>query len=136
MHGIRKFGLILLFLWFLIAVVADLFGILLFFPFSIGISGQEEMFRLYVIRLAVGCLLLLIIFRYLCQLRPWPSLIVVYWYAIFFIISSCIYAVKMDIKLDELHYLIWAVIFSVLIRLEIRQKVRETRESIYKRDYF
>jgi hypothetical protein len=136
MHGIRKFGLILLFLWFLIAVVADLFGIPLFFPFSIGISGQEEMFRLYVIRLAVGCLLLLIIFRYLCQLRPWPSLIVVYWYAIFFIISSCIYAVKMDIKLDELHYLIWAVIFSVLIRLEIRQKVRETRESIYKRDYF
>jgi len=136
MHGIRKFGLILLFLWFLIAVVADLFGILLFFPFSIGISGQEEMFRLYVIRLAVGCLLLLIIFRYLCQLRPWPSLIVVYWYAIFFIISSCIYAVKMDIKLDELHYLIWAVIFSVLIRLEIRQKARETRESIYKRDYF
>jgi hypothetical protein len=136
MHSIRKFGLILLFFWFAVALVTDLFGIKLFFPFSTEISGQEEMFRLYSVRFAVGCLLLLIIFRYLCQLRPWPSLIVVYWYAIFFIISSCIYAVKMDIKLDELHHLIWAVIFSVLIRLEIRQKVRETRESIYKRDYF
>jgi hypothetical protein len=136
MHSIRKFGLILLFFWFAVALVTDLFGIKLFFPFSTEISGQEEIFRLYSVRFAVGCLLLLIIFRYLCQLRPWPSLIVVYWYAIFFIISSCIYAVKMDIKLDELHHLIWAVIFSVLIRLEIRQKVRETRESIYKRDYF
>ena len=136
MHSIRKFGLILLFFWFAVALVTDLFGIKLFFPFSTEISGQEEMFRLYSVRFAVGCLLLLIIFRYLCQLRPWPSLIVVYWYAIFFIISSCMYAVKMDIKLDELHHLIWAVIFSVLIRLEIRQKVRETRESIYKRDYF
>ena len=136
MQRIRKFGLILLFFWFAVALVTDLFGIKLFFPFSTEISGQEEIFRLYSVRFAVGCLLLLIIFRYLCQLRPWPSLIVVYWYAIFFIISSCIYAVKMDIKLDELHHLIWAVIFSVLIRLEIRQKVRETRESIYKRDYF
>jgi len=136
MNSIRKFGLILLFLWFAAALVADLFGIKLFFPFSTEISGQEEIFRLYSVRFAVGCLLLLIIFRHLCQLRPWPSLIVVYWYAIFFIISSCIYAVKMDIKLDELHYLIWVVIFSVLIRLEIRQKVKETRESIYKRDYF
>ena len=136
MNYIRKFGLILLFLWVAVALVADLFGIKLFFPFSTEISGQEEIFRLYSVRFAVGCLLLLIIFRYLCQLRPWPSLIVVYWYAIFFIISSCIHAVKMDIKLDELHYLIWVVIFSVLIRLEIRQKVKETRESIYKRDYF
>ena len=136
MNSIRKFGLILLFLWFAAALVADLFGIKLFFPFSTEISGQEEIFRLYSVRFAVGCLLLLIIFRYLCQLRPWPSLTVVYWYAIFLIVSSCIYAVKMDIKLDELHYLIWVVIFSVLIRLEIRQKVKETRESIYKSDYF
>ena len=136
MHSIRKFGLILLFFWFAVALVADLFGIKLFFPFSTEISGQEEMFRLYSVRFAVGCLFLLVIFRYLCQLRPWPSLIVVYWYGIFWIISSCIYAVKMDIKLDELHHLIWAVIFSVLIRLEIRQKVKETRDSIYKRDYF
>ena len=136
MHRIRKFGLILLFFWFALALLADLFGTKLFFPFSTEIGRQEEMFRLYSVRFAIGCLLLLIIFRYLCQLRPWPSLIVVYWYAIFFIISSCIHAVKMDIKLDELHYLIWVVIFSVLIRLEIRQKVKETRESIYKRDYF
>jgi len=136
MNSIRKFGLILLFLWFLIAIVADLFGITLFFPFSTEISEQEEMFRLYTVRFAVGCLLALIIFRYLCQLRPWPSLIVLYWYAIFFIISSCIHAVKMDIELHAMQYLIWVVIFSALIRLEIRQKVRENRESIYKRDYF
>ena len=114
----------------------NLFGIKLFFPFSAEISGQEEMFRLCSVRFAVGCLFLLVIFRYLCQLRPWPSLIVVYWYGIFWIISSCIYAVKMDIKLDELRHLIWAVMFLVLIRLEIRQKVKETRDSIYKRDYF
>jgi hypothetical protein len=136
MQSIRTFSLILLFLWVAVAVVVNLFGIELFFPFSAEISGQEEMFRLYSVRFAVGCLFLLVIFRYLCQLRPWPSLIVVYWYGIFWIISSCIYAVKMDIKLDELHHLIWAVIFSVLIRLEIRQKVKETRDSIYKRDYF
>ena len=136
MQSIRTFSLILLFLWVAVAVVVNLFGIELFFPFSAEIRGQEEMFRLYSVRFAVGCLFLLVIFRYLCQLRPWPSLIVVYWYGIFWIISSCIYAVKMDIKLDELHHLIWAVIFSVLIRLEIRQKVKETRDSIYKRDYF
>ena len=42
MHRIRKFGLILLFFWFTLALLADLFGTKLFFPFSTEIGGQED----------------------------------------------------------------------------------------------
>ncbi len=42
MQSIRTFSLILLFLWVAVAVVLNLFGIKLFFPFSAEISGQKE----------------------------------------------------------------------------------------------
>ena len=52
------------------------------------------------------------------------------------IIGGIIYAIKLDVGIDKLHYLIAVAVVLVLIRLEIIQKKRESESSLYKRDHF
>jgi predicted membrane channel-forming protein YqfA (hemolysin III family) len=126
----------ILFAWVCLAIIVNVFGFKLFFPFQIGISPEEEAYRLNAMRFATGCLIALILFRYLVEFRPLPSLVTIFWFGIFFIIGGIIYAIKLDIAIDKLYYLIAVAVLLVLIRLEIMQKKRESEASLYKRDHF
>ena len=53
-----------------------------------------------------------------------------------FFIGGIIYAIKLDIEIEKLYFLIGAVVFGILIQLEIMQKKRESQGSLYKRDHF
>ena len=63
-------------------------------------------------------------------------MVAIFWFGIFFIIGGIIYAIKLDIAIDKLYYLIAVAVLLVLIRLEIMQKKRESEASLYKRDHF
>ena len=65
-----------------------------------------------------------------------PSLVAIFWFGIFFIIGGIIYAIKLDVGIDKLYYLIAVAVVLLLIRLEIRQKKQESEASLYKRDHF
>ncbi|MBB45882.1 MAG: hypothetical protein CMM43_07215 [Rhodospirillaceae bacterium] len=136
MISFRKICLFILFAWLCLAIIVNVFGFKLFFPLQIGISPEEEVHRLNAMRFGASCLLALILFRYLVELRPLPSLVAVFWFGVFFIIGGIIYAIKLDIALDKLYYLIAVAVLLVLIRLEIMQKKRESEASLYKRDHF
>jgi predicted membrane channel-forming protein YqfA (hemolysin III family) len=111
-------------------------GFKLFFPFQINISPENEFYRLNAIRFGASCLLALILARYLLEFRPLPSLVVIFWFGIFFIIGGIIYAIKLDVEIEKLYYLVAVAVVLVLIRLEIMQKRRESEASLYKRDHF
>ena len=136
MVSFRKICLAALFLWLCIAIILNVLGLNLYFPLNVSVTPEEELYRLNAVRFAVGCLLALIFFRYLFEFRPLPSLVVVFWYAVFFFIGSIIYAIKLDIDTNKLYFLIGVVVFGILIQLEIRQKKRESLGSLYKRDHF
>ena len=136
MVSFRKIILAALFLWLCVAIILNVLGLNLYFPLNISVTPEEELYRLNAVRFAVGCLLALIFFRYLFEFRPLPSLVVVFWYAVFFFIGSIIYAIKLDIDTNKLYFLIGVVVFGILIQLEIRQKKRESLGSLYKRDHF
>ena len=136
MVSFRKILLAALFLWLCVAIILNVLGLNLYFPLNISVTPEEELYRLNAVRFAVGCLLALIFFRYLFEFRPMPSLVIVFWYAVFFFIGSIIYAIKFDIDANKLYFLIGVVVFGILIQLEIRQKKRESFGSLYKRDHF
>ena len=136
MANFRKMCFAGLFLWLCVAIILNVLGLNLFFPFNISMTPEEKLYRLSVVRFSVGCLLALIVFRYLFEFRPLPSLVIVFWYAVFFFIGGIIYAIKLDIEIEKLYFLIGAVVFGILIQLEIMQKKREGRGSLYKRDHF
>ena len=136
MVSVRKICLAALFLWLCVAITLNVLGLNLYFPLNIAVTPEEEFYRLNAVRFAVGCLLALIFFRYLFEFRPLPSLVIVFWYAVFFFIGSIIYAIKLDIDTNRLYFLIGVVVFGILIQLEIKQKKRESLGSLYKRDHF
>jgi predicted membrane channel-forming protein YqfA (hemolysin III family) len=136
MVSFRKICLAGLFLWLCVAIILNVLGLNLFFPFNISMTPEEKLYRLGVVRFSVACLLALIVFRYLFEFRPLPSLVIVFWYAVFFFIGGIIYAIKLDIEIEKLYFLIGAVVFGILIQLEIMQKKRESRGSLYKREHF
>ena len=136
MVSFRKICLAALFLWLCVAIILNVLGLNLYFPLNISVTPEEELYRLNAVRFAVGCLLALIFFRYLFEFRPLPSLVIVFWYAVFFFIGGIIYAIKFNIELEKLYFLIVVVVFGILIQLEITQKKREGQGSLYKREHF
>ena len=136
MVSFRKICLLILFAWLCLAIIVNVFGFKLFFPLQIGISPEEEVHRLNAMRFGASCLLALILFRYLLEFRPLPSLVAIFWFGVFFIIGGIIYAIKLDMALDKLYYLVAVAVLLVLIRLEIMKKKRESETSLYKRDHF
>ena len=132
----RKICIFLLFAWLCLAIVVNVLGFKLFFPLQIGISPEEEFYRLNAMRFGASCLLALILVRYLLEFRPLPSLVAFFWFGTFFIIGGIIYAIKLDIEIDQLYYLVAVAVVLILIRLEIMQKKRESESSLYKRDHF
>ena len=136
MVSFRKICIFVLFAWLCIAIIANVVGFKLFFPLQINISPENEFYRLNAIRFGASCLLALILARYLLEFRPLPSLVVIFWFGIFFIIGGIIYAIKLDVEIEKLYYLVAVAVVLVLVRLEIMQKRRESEASLYKRDHF
>ena len=136
MVSFRKICIFLLFAWLCLAIIMNVFGLKLFFPLQIGITPEEEFYRLNAMRFGASGLLALILIRYLFEFRPLPSLVAIFWFGIFFIIGGIIYAIKLEIGMDKLYYLIAVAVVLVLVRLEIMQKKRESESSLYKRDHF
>ena len=136
MISFRKICLFILFAWLCLAIIVNVFGFKLFFPLQIGISPEEEFYRLNAMRFGASCLLALILVRYLLEFRPLPSLVAFFWFGTFFIIGGIIYAIKLDIEIDQLYYLVAVAVVLILIRLEIMQKKRESESSLYKRAHF
>ena len=136
MVNFRKMCLAGLFLWICVAIILNVLGLNLFFPFNISVTPEEKLYRLSAVRFSVACLLALIVFRYLFEFRPLPSLVIVFWYAVFFFIGGIIYAIKFNIELEKLYFLIVVVVFGILIQLEITQKKREGQGSLFKREHF
>ena len=136
MVSFRKICIFLLFAWLCLAIMVNVFGFKLFFPLQMGIGPEEEFYRLNATRFGASCLLALILIRYLFEFRPLQSLVAILWFGIFFIIGGIIYAIKLDIEIEKLYYLIVVAVVLVLIRLEIMQKKRESEASLYKRDHF
>ncbi len=135
MKFFRKVCIVLLFIWFCIAVIMTAFGTDLFFPFDIQISQEEQLYRYTTCRLAVGCLLAYAVFRYLFVFKAMPSLGIVFHYGIFYIISGLIIGYRENVDIEKMYHLSLVAILVVLVFIEIRQKKRD-EAGRFKRDYF
>ncbi len=137
-HGVsifRKSCLVILCSWFLIAICLNIFGIDLYFMFDIALPHNEIIFRLETCRLATGFLLLTVVVRYIFSLKALPSLSIVFYYGIFFVISACIIAIRDGIEIGRLNFLGLVILFCILIKFEINQK-RKDNTGRFRRDYF
>ena len=131
----RKTLLIFLCIWFFIAVVLNIFGIDLYFMFDMNLPVDEHLFRLETCRLATGCILLTVVTRYVFSLKALPSLSVVYYYGIYFVIGACILAFRDGIGIEKMHFLGIVILYCVLLKFEINQKKKDSIGR-FRRDYF
>ena len=131
----RKTLLIFLCIWFFIAVVLNIFGLDLYFMFDVNLPVDEHLFRLETVRLATGCILLTVVTRYVFSLKALPSLSIVYYYGIYFVIGACIIAIRDGFGIQKMGFLGIVILYCVLIKFEINQK-RKNTVGRFRRDYF
>ncbi len=86
-------------------------------------------------RVASACLLALLVFRYLFELKALPSLSVVLYYGVFFVIGGMILGIRDNIEVEDMYFLGGIVVLCGLIKLELMQKKKE-ESGKFKRDYF
>jgi hypothetical protein len=53
----------------------------------------------------------------------------------FFFVGGILYAIKLNIEMEKLYYLIEVVVCRTLIQLQIIHKKRESEAPLYKRYY-
>ena len=143
MHGeggvtmgfIRKACITILFIWFCFALIVNLFGLPLYFPSNIAPSNEIMLYRGEITRVASASLLALLVFRYLCELKALPSLSVVLYYGVFFVIGGIILGIRDNIEIEEMYFLGGILVLCGLIKLELMQKKKEVSGK-FKRDYF
>ena len=63
-------------------------------------NQAEHLYRFKTIRFATGCLLAYAVFRYLAELKASPSLVIVFYYGIFYLIGGLIFAYTEDVDAD------------------------------------
>ncbi|MBN43741.1 MAG: hypothetical protein CL573_09680, partial [Alphaproteobacteria bacterium] len=122
MRYIRKFFITLLFFWFCLALLLFFFGTDLFFPFGLEMGESEELYRYETVRFGVGCLLAFSVFRYLFSFKAMPSLGIVFYYGVFYIIGGCVIGFRDNIGLEPMYHIAVVAILTILIFFEIRQK--------------
>lgn len=86
-------------------------------------------------RVASASLLALLVFRYLFELKALPSLSVVLYYGVFFVIGGMILGIRDNIEVEDMYFLGGIVFLCGLIKLELMQKKKE-ESGKFKRDYF
>ena len=135
MAFIRKACITILFMWFCFALIVNLFGLPLYFPSNIAPSNEIMLYRGETTRIASASLLALLVFRYLSELKALPSLSVVLYYGVFFVIGGIILGIRDNIEVEDMYFLGGIVVLCGLIKLELMQKKKE-ESGKFKRDYF
>ena len=135
MAFIRKACIAVLFMWFCFALIVNVFGLPFYFPSNIAPSNEIMLYRGETTRVASASLLALLVFRYLFELKALPSLSVVLYYGVFFVIGGIILGIRDNIEVEDMYFLGGIVVLCGLIKLELMQKKREVIGK-FKRDYF
>ena len=135
MGFIRKACIAILFIWFCFALIVNVFGLPFYFPSNIAPSNEIMLYRGEITRVASASLLALLVFRYLCELKALPSLSVVLYYGVFFVIGGIILGIRDNIEIEEMYFLGGILVLCGLIKLELMQKTKEVSGK-FKRDYF
>ena len=104
-------------------------------PINIAPSNEIMLYRGETTRVASACLLALLVFRYLFELKALPSLSVVLYYGVFFVIGGMILGIRDNIEVEDMYFLGGIVVLCGLIKLELMQKKKEVIGK-FKRDYF
>ena len=131
----RKVLISILFLWFVVAILMTVFGTDLFFPFDFKMTEREELYRYKTVRFAAGCLLAYAVFRYLCALKAAPSLAIVFYFGVFYLIGGLLFGYRDNMELRDMQHLLFVAFLTLMIRFELRQKTREDGGT-FRRDYF
>ena len=132
---IRKACIAVLFIWFCFALIVNVFGLPFYFPSNIAPSNEIMLYRGETTRVASASLLALLVFRYLFELKALPSLSVVLYYGVFFVIGGMILGIRDNIEVEDMYFLGGIVVLCGLIKLELMQKKKE-ESGKFKRDYF
>ena len=135
MAFIRKACIAVLFIWFCFALIVNVFGLPFYFPSNIAPSNEIMLYRGETTRVACASLLALLVFRYLFELKALPSLSVVLYYGVFFVIGGMILGIRDNIEVEDMYFLGGIVLLCGLIKLELMQKKKE-ESGKFKRDYF
>ena len=135
MAFIRKACIAVLFMWFCFALIINVFGLPFYFPSNIAPSNEIMLYRGETTRVATASLLALLVFRYLFELKALPSLSVVLYYGVFFVIGGIILGIRDNIEVENMYFLGGIVFLCGLIKLELMQKKKE-ESGKFKRDYF
>jgi len=135
MAFIRKACIAVLFMWFCFALIINVFGLPFYFPSNIAPSNEIMLYRGETTRVASASLLALLVFRYLFELKALPSLSVVLYYGVFFVIGGIILGIRDNIEVEDMYFLGGIVVLCGLIKLELMQKKKE-ESGKFKRDYF
>ena len=135
MAFIRKACITILFMWFCFALIVNLFGLPLYFPSNIAPSNEIMLYRGETTRIASASLLALLVFRYLFELKALPSLSVVLYYGVFFVIGGIVLGIRDNIDFEDMYFLGGIAVLCGLIKLELMQKKKEVIGK-FKRDYF
>lgn len=135
MAFIRKACIAVLFIWFCFALIVNVFGLPFYFPSNIAPSNEIMLYRGETTRVATASLLALLVFRYLFELKALPSLSVVLYYGVFFVIGGMILGIRDNIEVENMYFLGGIVFLCGLIKLELMQKKKE-ESGKFKRDYF
>ena len=135
MAFIRKACIAVLFMWFCFALIVNVFGLPFYFPSNIAPTNEIMLYRGETTRVASASLLALLVFRYLFELKALPSLSVVLYYGVFFVIGGIILGIRDNIEVEDMYFLGGIVVLCGLIKLELMQKKKEVIGK-FKRDYF
>ena len=135
MAFIRKACIATLFMWFCFALIVNVFGLPFYFPSNITPSNEIMLYRGETTRVAAASLLALLVVRYLFELKALPSLSVVFYYGVFFVIGGIILGIRDNIEVEDMYFLGGVVVLCGLIKLELMQKKKE-ESGKFKRDYF
>ena len=122
-------------MWFCSALIVNVFGLPFYFPSNIAPSNEIMLYRGETTRVASASLLALLVFRYLFELKALPSLSVVLYYGVFFVIGGIILGFRDNIEVEDMYFLGGIAVLCGLIKLELMQKKKEVIGK-FKRDYF
>ena len=122
-------------MWFCSALIVNVFGLPFYFPSNIAPTNEIMLYRGETTRVASASLLALLVFRYLFELKALPSLSVVLYYGVFFVIGGIILGIRDNIEVEDMYFLGGIVVLCGLIKLELMQKKKEVIGK-FKRDYF
>ena len=135
MRVIRKLSISILFLWFIISILMTVFGTDLFFPFDLKIDESEQLYRYKTSRFAAGCLLAYAVFRYLFGFKAAPSLGIVLYYGVFYLIGGLLFGYRDNIEPRDMQHLLVVAFLLLMIWLELRQRRKDDTGS-FRRDHF